>query len=165
MRFNSALTAATATAGAGVSSIDITTQAGALLHLPRLISNLSTWYRESQPRSFQNRLNHTVSNLMQVAENTQLLGRVLRILTMRLSRQTLPRRKFCNKQVRQCWLRLMPLAKVCCPYSSSELTYSKWWGNPPLLITNVLTGGCYGDRSKLLAMPSAPQVGGNSRWS
>ena len=66
-----ALTAATATAGAGVSSIDITTQAGALTALATLdaaISQLGT--ERANLGSFQNRLNHTVSNLMQVAENT-----------------------------------------------------------------------------------------------
>ena len=66
-----ALTAATATAGAGVSSIDITTQAGAknaLATLDAAISQLGT--ERANLGSFQNRLNHTVSNLMQVAENT-----------------------------------------------------------------------------------------------
>jgi len=65
------LTAATATAGAGVSSIDITSQAGALTALATLdaaISQLGT--ERANLGSFQNRLNHTVSNLMQVAENT-----------------------------------------------------------------------------------------------
>tara|TARA_B110000046_G_C12972117_1_gene389402 strand:+ start:70 stop:1470 length:1401 start_codon:yes stop_codon:yes gene_type:complete len=66
-----ALTAATATAGAGVSSIDITTQAGALLALATLDSAISQIGTErANLGSFQNRLNHTVSNLMQVAENT-----------------------------------------------------------------------------------------------
>jgi flagellin len=65
------LTAATATAGAGVSSIDITTQAGALLALATLDSAISQLGTErANLGSFQNRLNHTVSNLMQVAENT-----------------------------------------------------------------------------------------------
>ena len=66
-----ALTAATATAGAGVSSIDITSQAGALNALATLdaaISQIGT--ERANLGSFQNRLNHTVSNLMQVAENT-----------------------------------------------------------------------------------------------
>jgi flagellin len=54
-----------------VSSIDITTQAGALTALATLdaaISQLGT--ERANLGSFQNRLNHTVSNLMQVAENT-----------------------------------------------------------------------------------------------
>ena len=67
----SAINAATATAGAGVSSIDITTQAGALLALATLDSAISQLGTErANLGSFQNRLNHTVSNLMQVAENT-----------------------------------------------------------------------------------------------
>ena len=65
------LHAAAATAGAGVSSIDITTQAGALSALATLdaaISQLGT--ERANLGSFQNRLNHTVSNLMQTSENT-----------------------------------------------------------------------------------------------
>ncbi|MCP4928217.1 MAG: flagellin, partial [Gammaproteobacteria bacterium] len=65
------LSSVTTTAGAGVSSLDISTQTGAtsaLATLDAAISQVGT--ERGMLGAFQNRLEHTVSNLMNVSENT-----------------------------------------------------------------------------------------------
>jgi len=86
----------------------------ALASIDRAIAEIDSY--RANLGAVANRMEHASSNLMSRVEHQSWLAHVSKMPTMRLSLQTLQKRKCCSKPVRPCWLRLTLQHRTFSPY-------------------------------------------------